>query len=92
MRSAYILKKDLLIGVLDRCLDELNLGNTNLGTYRREGLRHIGLQNIQDADLNTEIVGPALLMSDDVFISQRALKAFYRATKKKISTKTDLWC
>ena len=88
MCSAYILKKDQLIGVLDRCLDDLNLGKTNLGVYRRECLKNIGLKNTQDADLNTEITGPALVVSDNVFISQRALKAFYRAAKKKTSTKT----
>ena len=88
MCSAYILKKDLLIGVLDRCLDDLYLGKTNLGTYRRDCLRNIGHHNVQDVDLNTKITGPALVVSDNVFISKRALKAFYGAAKKKTSTKT----
>ena len=76
MSNAYIIQKQAAIGLLERPMDDLYFGNISLGVYRRQALRRSGIKSIQHADLNETISGPALIVSDDVFISQRALRAF----------------
>lgn len=67
----------------DRPADGCRLGGRTLATYRVRTLAALGLPAATPAMLDDELVGPALVLSDEVFATRRALRGFLRATRRE---------
>lgn len=61
--------------------DDCALGAETFGAYRARTLADLGLPWAFAEEDETSIAGPALVLSDDVFLSKRAIRLFLRATR-----------
>jgi carbonic anhydrase/acetyltransferase-like protein (isoleucine patch superfamily) len=62
--------------------DALFFGGQSLAQYREGALRRCRLPGLVEGELHQEVQGPALLISDDHFVSFRALRFFVAAARK----------
>lgn len=68
-------------------VDECPLGPSTFGAARREALRALGLQEpAHKTDPSSTVTGPALVVSDELWVTRRALQAFLTATKTTTTT------
>lgn len=65
---------------------ECVVGNSSLAEYRRRTARRLRLA-CGSADLEEELVGPCVVMADDVFVTRRALRGFLAKAKKAHSAR-----
>ncbi len=70
-------------------VDECPLGDSSFGAARDGTLRAVGLTPPPTkATPLTTVTGPALVLSDELWLTTRALKAFLQATKQATTTTT----
>lgn len=71
-------------------VDACAVGTTTFGAWRSRLLREL-CATVQDANLEEHIAGPALVWSDDVWLSRRALRGFLRvATREAVAARLCL--
>ena len=90
MKRAVLVKTSNNISPLERTWADLRLGNTSMADYRQETLRENGWSELQTAEKNEEIKGPARVLSDEIFVSKRALKSFRRLIDRSGSSEAGL--
>lgn len=62
--------------------DDCGLGGSTFGAYRTRTLRRLKLSLIESA-AEDEVKGPALVLSDDTFVTRRALRGFLQACRRE---------
>lgn len=80
---AYVVARAGEIAPFARRPDACGLGPSTFGAYRAEALRAIGGGDASFVDDGAAVEGPALVVSDDVFVTKRALKGFVRAARAR---------
>lgn len=80
MLSVRLVRRRRIIAPFGVDVDACALGAGTFGSYRDALLAHAGL-TASDASLDEDITGPALVWSDDVWVTRRALRGFLEATR-----------
>lgn len=78
----YLVRKSAPLHPFARVVDECGLGGGTFASYRERTARRLGLV-VEEAREGQALEGPALVVSDDVFVTRRALRGFRKASAKE---------
>ncbi len=75
----YVVRQSEPLAPFERVSDDCGLGGGTFRAYRERTARKLKLE-LHEATLEQPLEGPALVVSDDVFVTRRALRGFLRAS------------
>lgn len=77
----YLVRQSAPLHPFARPVDACGLGGGTFASYRARTARKLGLV-VEEAPLERALEGPALVVSDEVFVTRRALRGFLKASAK----------
>lgn len=89
----FVVKRSASLWPFPESVDDCPLGDGTFADYRTRTVRSLGLPPavFVSAQYPEKIHGPALVMGDDLWITRRALRNFWRRLKKIKTTEKSLW-